>query len=116
MESLLIPDAAIDRAQPPREELDSAIATLQGNKNAWFEMPLQRKIEYAKSIHRRTHEVTRSNLGKHIAFLYVEKKGRGKVALVLGAGEVGASSTSRPVPDTCACRESWPAPSVDDPI
>jgi len=57
MESLLTPSADIVRAQAPREDLDKAVATLQGNKKSWFEMPVQKKIEYAKSIHRRTHEV-----------------------------------------------------------
>jgi acyl-CoA reductase-like NAD-dependent aldehyde dehydrogenase len=57
METLLIPSADTESAVASHAELDEAIRTLQNNKDAWFEMPIERKIEYAKSIHRRTYEV-----------------------------------------------------------
>lgn len=40
-----------------RPELDEALATLQARKNDWLNAPLQEKIAYARSIHRRTYEV-----------------------------------------------------------
>jgi hypothetical protein len=57
MDGVLIRDAVIESAKDSGNLHDRAVADLQESKQAWSRMPLKRKIEYAKSVQRRTYEV-----------------------------------------------------------